>query len=142
MGFLTVLLLRESNNEETKGIAVGGLDVNVGFDGGLPFADQTAKLVTGKGHAMEVGKALASLNILNLQFELAEVLLGFFHQITDAELNATALQSFASDLSSLGTGNKSLGAGTLGEHGRSLQLVPFLLREGINASDLIKKCPN
>jgi len=38
----------------------------------LPFLDQRPKLVCGHVHAMEVGKAVLSLDILTNQFKLPE----------------------------------------------------------------------
>ena len=62
-GGLSVLLLGETNSEDTKGISISSSNVNVCLDQRLPLADKRAKLVTGHVHAVEIGENIVALNI-------------------------------------------------------------------------------
>lgn len=46
--------LCESNGEQSDNITVSGFDIDVGFDEGLPLADEGAQFVGGEVHAVEV----------------------------------------------------------------------------------------
>ena len=45
----------ECNDKDTQEVSVGGLDVGVCFDEGLPFANKGFEFVAGEGHSGEVG---------------------------------------------------------------------------------------
>jgi len=64
--------LGECDAEESKEIIVGGLYNNVGFDEGLPLADEGAKFIRGEVKAVEVGKAVLALDFVDSKFDLAE----------------------------------------------------------------------
>ena len=68
---LVVSLLCESNGDYSQ-VAVSGLHINISLNQSLPFLDHGAELVTSKGHAMEVGQQVASLNLLANQLEFTE----------------------------------------------------------------------
>ena len=57
--------LGERNGEETEEVIVGCLDDDIGFDEGLPLANQRAKLVRGKVEAMEIGQAVLALHFVD-----------------------------------------------------------------------------
>lgn len=65
-------LLSETYAEHTQKIAVGGLDVNIGFDQSLPFLDHGPQLVSGEIHAMEIGHDISTLNVFGDEAEFAE----------------------------------------------------------------------
>lgn len=46
--------LGESDSEESYNVTIGGLDVDVSLDQGLPFANERAEFVRGEVHAVEV----------------------------------------------------------------------------------------
>ena len=64
-GFLDLVLslLGESDAEKSQFVAVGGGDVDVGFDFRLPLLDHGALLVASEFHAVEVGEARVALNL-------------------------------------------------------------------------------
>jgi hypothetical protein len=57
-------------------VSVGGLDVSVSLDQGLPLLDHRPQLVRREVHAVEVGQAVLALNILAQKLELLERPLG------------------------------------------------------------------
>ena len=64
--------LGESDGEDAEEVVIGGLDGDVGFDQGLPLADERAQLVGGEVEAVEVGQAVLALHFVNAQLDLAE----------------------------------------------------------------------
>ena len=48
-----------------KSVAVGGLDVNMCLNEGVPLAHKGAELVLGQVHAVEVGEAVVALDIFH-----------------------------------------------------------------------------
>ncbi|GIM03205.1 hypothetical protein Vretimale_8005, partial [Volvox reticuliferus] len=69
---LALPLLCERDAEHAQGVAISGLHVHMRLNQCLPLADQRTKLVRCKVHAPEVGKAVATLHVLNAQAHLAE----------------------------------------------------------------------
>lgn len=57
-------LLGEANAENTEKITIRGLDLNTGFNQGLPFLDHGAEFVSSHIHTMEVGQQVAALQQL------------------------------------------------------------------------------
>lgn len=80
----------EADSEKTEEVAIGGFDVNVGFNECLPLANKGTELVGGKVHAMEVGKAVLALNFINAQLDFAEGLLLILVKVSQRNLNNTA----------------------------------------------------
>ena len=64
--------LGEGDGEEAKEVVIGGLDNDVGFDEGLPFADERAELIRGEVEAVEVSQAVLALNLIDSELDLAE----------------------------------------------------------------------
>lgn len=92
---------READHEESEEVIVGGLDVDVGLDGGLPFAQQRAELVPGDIQTVEVGVARVALDVLHDQLDLPVALLSrlvMLLQVGQTRLHHTALQTLAGDL--------------------------------------------
>ena len=73
-GFLDLVraALGEGDGEETEEVVIGGLDGNVGFDQGLPLADEGAELVRGEVETVEVGQAVLALDLIDSELDLAE----------------------------------------------------------------------
>jgi hypothetical protein len=66
---LDLILLRfcEGNAKQTNHVSVGGTAVNISFNNGLLLTDQTAKLITGHVHSVEVEEAIVSLNVFDAE---------------------------------------------------------------------------
>jgi len=122
----------EGQAEQTDGVAVRGLDVSVALDGGLPLLDQGALLVAGQLHTVEVGQAVAALNVLDAQRDLARSLIVIVVQVSKIDLHDAALETFGGDLGTLSTGNQCLTAVADGKIRRGLAFVPLLAGEGVD----------
>jgi len=122
----------ERDAEHADGVTVSSLDLGVGLDGGLPLLDQRAQLVAGHGHAVEIGKAVAALNILDHQRDLTVSLIVIVVQIGEIDFDDSVKKTVGSDLGTLGTGDQSFTALTLTEVGRGLDVVPFLEEERVS----------
>lgn len=68
---LTWRLLRESNREHSHDVTIHGLSLNVGLDQRVPFLNHSAGMVSGDVHTMEVGVAILSLDLINLELQLS-----------------------------------------------------------------------
>lgn len=84
--------LGEANAEEAEQVAIGGLDVGVRLDEGLPLADKRANLVGGEVHTVEVGQAGAAGNLVDAELELAVGLLLVVVQVGEGLLQDAALE--------------------------------------------------
>lgn len=82
----------EADSEKAEEVAVGGLDINMSFNEGLPFADKGAQFVGGEIHPVEVGQAVLALDVVNTQFDFAEGLLLLFVEIGEGKFDDTTLQ--------------------------------------------------
>jgi hypothetical protein len=130
---LVVLRSCERNAEHTDQVSISCLDVHVSFNDRLLLADQTAKLITGHVHAVEVQQAVVSLNILDAQLNLSESQGFILVQVSEAELKHSSLEVVRGNLGTLCFGNESLPAVLDGKDRGSNQFVPLLLQEGINS---------
>ncbi len=74
--------LGEADGEKSEEVAVSRLDVDVGFNEGLPFANKGAKFVGRKVHAMEICQAVLALDFVDSQAHFAEGLLLVLVEIT------------------------------------------------------------
>ena len=74
------LLLSEADAEEPQEVSVGGLDVGVSLDEGLPLLHHRPELVRGQVHSVEVGQAVLALDILAQELELLERSLSVLHE--------------------------------------------------------------
>jgi hypothetical protein len=126
-------LLGKRNAEETKLVAVSGGDIKVGVNESLPLLHQRADLVGGEVHAVELSLSSAALNIQDLKLELPVESILILVQVSEVGLNDAAFESLRSNVGTLGTRNDGLANVAMGENGRSLELIPFLLLEGIHS---------
>jgi len=123
--------LGESDGEETNEVSIGGLDVRVGLDKGLPFSDERAKLVRGEVHTVEVGKAVLALNLIDTELDLSESVLIVLVEISERKFEDSALERVVGVLQSRRSVDKSLSDVSGVEHGRCLEIIPVLASEGV-----------
>lgn len=91
--------LGKTDAEHAKEVAVDGLGLDEGLNGGVPLLNDGAELVAGDVHAVEVGVAVEALDLLNLHLHLSPGLfVGVSVQISQRYLKHTALQAVSSDL--------------------------------------------
>jgi hypothetical protein len=92
------------DEEETKQVTVGGLDVNVGLDEGLSLLDNVTQAVRRQVHAVEVGEDIAALDIFGVETELAEGPLGILVvlQIGEGYFDHAVPEALGRDFCSLG----------------------------------------
>jgi len=72
---LSLVASGESDAEHADQVAVQGLGLNEGFNGGVPLLDEGAELVSGDIHSVEVGVEIESLDFLALDADLSPGLL-------------------------------------------------------------------
>jgi hypothetical protein len=125
-------LLGEGDAEHADEVSVGGADVDGGLDDGLPFLDETAKLVAGHVHAVEVGEDVVALDLLSNELDLPEALLLVSAvEVGEGELEDTSAEALGGNLGSLGLGDEGLSSLTGGEETGGLDGVPLLHGEGV-----------
>ncbi len=91
--------LSEANAEHAEEVAVEGLGLNEGLDGGVPLLDNGAKLVTSDVHSVEVGVAVEALDLLDLDLHLSPGLfIAVSVQISEGNLKHTTFQAVGSNL--------------------------------------------
>ena len=71
---LSWCFLGESNAEHSDDVSIEGLGLNVALNKGVPLLDHGASLVSGDVHTVEVGVAVESLNLIDLELKLSPVL--------------------------------------------------------------------
>ena len=81
---------------------------------------------------MEVGKAVAALDILDHEGHLAVALIVIVVEIGEVHLDDTVLKTVGGNLGTLGTGDQGLAALALTEVRGGLKVVPFLTEEDIS----------
>jgi len=109
-GLLDLVLsaLGESNAEQAEEVVIGGLDDDVGFDQGLPLADERAQLVGGEVEAVEVGEDVLALDLVGSELDLAECVVLVLLQISEGDLEDSALQSIVGIFETSGSVDESL----------------------------------
>lgn len=72
-GGLHLLLgsLGESDGEQSQDEAVGGLGLDGSLDQRVPFLDHRAGFISGDVHTIEVGVAIETFNLINLELQLS-----------------------------------------------------------------------
>lgn len=100
--------LGECDGKETEEVVVGGLDGDVGLDEGLPLADERAQLVGCEVETVEVGQAVLALDLVDSELDLAESVVLILLQISQADLDDTALQGVVGVLETSGPVDESL----------------------------------
>ena len=67
-------LLGESNAEHSDEVSIVGFGLDVSLDERVPLFDHGASLVSGDVHTVEVGVAVKSLDLIDLELKLSPVL--------------------------------------------------------------------
>jgi len=124
----------ESDDTNTDDVTVGGLDIGVALDQGLPLLDNALQLVRGQAHSIKAGKAVLSLHIVTDEPELTEAPFGtsFALQISEGDLEDAALKPIRGNLGTLCAVHKGLANVTDLKACRGLDVVPVLAGEGID----------
>lgn len=139
------LLLRslgEGDGEQSQDEAVGGLGLRGGFDQGVPLLDHGTTLISRDVHAIEVGVAIKSLNLINLEFKLSPGLsLGLVVAVGQRDGEDTTFQAIRSLLltSSLVAWSQS-DASLVKTWGKDV--VPFLLDEWVSTIQIQGQYPH
>merc|ERR1719188_1653254 len=120
-----LLLACESNAENPEGVAIGGLDIAVGLDEGLPLLHHGPQLVSGQAHAVD---------FLTHKLELSERPLGvvLVLQISKRDLVDAALETIGGDPCTSGPVHQSLANLADFEEGGRLDVIPVLPGEGVD----------
>jgi hypothetical protein len=84
--------LGETDGEHSKSVSISSLDVHMGLNQRLPFANKRAELVGGEVHSVEVGQALSSNNVLNDESHLTVSLVLILLEVGKRNLNNTTLE--------------------------------------------------
>ena len=71
---LSWCFLGESNAEHSDNLSIVGLGLNVSLNKRVPLFDHGASLISGNVHTVEVGVAVESLDLIDLELELSPVL--------------------------------------------------------------------
>merc|ERR1712146_100277 len=125
-------LLSEANAEAAQDVAVDGLHIDIGLDQRLPLAHQGAELVGGEVHAPEATQHLLVLHVLNTEADLAVGVILVLVEVSEGDLENTALELVGRDLCALAASAKSLAADGVGEKAGSLHVIPVLVGERID----------
>ena len=106
----------EGDGEESEEVVVGGLDGDVGFDQGLPFAYQGAKFVRGEVEAVEVGQTVLALDFVAAQLDFAEGVVFVVLEVGEGDFEDAAFEGVVGVLHALGSVDEGL-ADTVRFHG-------------------------
>ena len=126
------LLFGESDAEHSHDVPISCSAVHIGFNDGLLLSDQTAKLITGHVHAVEIEQTVETLDILHTKLDLSESRGFVLVEVSEADFDDTSLKSLRSDLSSLRLGDEGATAVLHRKDGGSNELVPFFLEKGVS----------
>ena len=122
--------LGEANAEHTEEVAVSGLGLHEGLDGGVPLLDDGAELVAGDVHTVEVSVAVEALDFLDLDLHLSPGLfVAVSVQISERNLKHTTLEGVSGDLLTSSSVARGDSGGSHVENGGNMNIVPFLLGE-------------
>mmetsp|Transcript_25948 Transcript_25948/g.60262 ORF Transcript_25948/g.60262 Transcript_25948/m.60262 type:complete len:279 (-) Transcript_25948:26-862(-) len=132
LALLVALTVGERNGEHAHGVAVGGLDVHVGLDEGLPLADQGSELVAGHVHAVEVAESILALDLLADEAHLAVVSIRGLVEVAEGDLEHAVLHLLRSDLLTSSLVDGGLAGVAVGEESGGADVVPFLAGEGVD----------
>jgi len=101
--------LGETDAEETDLVTILGLHINVGLDESLPLLNQRLKLVGGVGKTIEVGEAVLSLDLIDLEFDVGVAVLLVLLQISQVDGNYSSLQVVGGDVCGKDRDKRSFG---------------------------------
>ena len=126
--------LGEPNAEHTEEVAVSSLGLNESLDGSVPLLDDGALLIASDVHSIEVGVAIEALDFFDLDLHLSPSLfVAVSVQIRQRYLKHTALEGVGSNLLTSSPVARSESRCTDVKDGRYMNIVPFLLGEGVSA---------
>lgn len=100
--------LGEGNGEQTDEVVVSGLHGDVGLNERLPLADEGAQLVGSEVQAVEVGQAVLALDLIDAELDLAEGVVLIVLQVSEGDLEDTALERVVGVLQTAGTVDEGL----------------------------------
>lgn len=101
LSLLSLSSLGETDGENTENVSIVGLDVTLAFNGGLPFSNHRAELISGGVHSVEGGLGGGSLALVDDELDLSPgEVLGSLLKITERGFNDSSLKNFSGDLCS------------------------------------------
>lgn len=122
----------EADGEEANEVIISGLDRDIGFNKGLPLADERAQLVGCEVETVEVGQAALALDLVDAKANLAERVIFILLKIGERNLDNTSLQRVVGVLQTGGAVDKGLTDISNVERIRGLNGVPILARERVD----------
>lgn len=84
--------LSEGDGEQAKEVVIGRLHGDIGLDQRLPLANKGPQLVGREVQAVEVGEAVLALDFIHAEFNLAEGMVLVVLQVSERNLEDSALQ--------------------------------------------------
>lgn len=104
-GFLDLVRpsLREGNGKEADKVVISSLQSYIGLDEGLPLSNKGAQLVGCEVQAMEIGKAVLPLDLIDTKLDFAESMVLIVLQIGEGRLKDTASKGVVCILQTAGT---------------------------------------
>lgn len=94
--------LGEGNGEEADKVVIGSLHSHIGLDECLPLANKRAQLVGREVQAMEIGKAVFPLDLIDTELDFAESVVLIVLQISEGCLKDTASEGVVRILQTAG----------------------------------------
>lgn len=126
--------LGESNGENSNVVVVGGLNSDVSLDEILPLSNKRSELVRSEVQTVEVGQKVLALDLVNSQLDSSESVVLLALQVSKTDIDNSALEFVVGVLQTSASVDQGLANISVLESGRSLDVVPFLLGEGVNDS--------
>lgn len=100
--------LGEGDGEQTDEVVVSGLHGDVGLNQRLPLANKGAQLVGGEVQTVEVGQAVLALDLIHTELDLAESVVLIVLQVSEGDLEDTALEGVVGVLQTASAVDQSL----------------------------------
>lgn len=100
--------LGKGDSEQAKKIVIRGLHSDVGFDQGLPLANQGSQLVGCEVQSVEVGQAVLPLNFIHTELDLAKGVVLVVLQVSERDLEDSALERIIRILQTTGAVDECL----------------------------------
>ena len=122
----------EGDAEDSQGVAVEGLDVDEGLDKGHALAEELAESVPGHVEPVEVGEAVAVLDLLDAELELAVAVLLVLHEVGHVGDDDSSHEVVLSVALSAASCDKGLADISVGEVPGGCEGVPLLLEVGVD----------
>ena len=131
---LSWCFLGESNAEHSDNVSIEGLGLNVSLNERVPLSDHGASLISSDVHTVEVGVAVKSLDLIDLELKLSpvfwEILIGDIVAVSESGGENTTSQTVSrvdetGSLVDWGHGDLSL------VKSRGKDVVPFFLSEWV-----------